>query len=311
MLIKVIKGWERAEREVTPEGLRLRRRGLLAAVAGVALAGQIRPARAAINEDPPVSALYPPGRPLTAERAATTYNNFYEFSEGKDLWRAAQKMPQSPWSVTLDGLVDRPLTVDLDMLASMVTLQQRVYRHRCVEAWAMTVPWTGVPLADIIKLASPKPSAKYVMFTTAQLPKYMPGLEEPFYPWPYTEGLTLAEANNDLAMIVTGMYGKALPPQDGGPIRLVVPWKYGFKSAKSLVKITFTETMPNTFWSEIGPSEYGFWANVNPAVPHPRWSQASERLLGTGEIVPTQIYNGYAEWVAPLYSGMTGIQLFR
>ena len=258
-----------------------------------------------------MSASYPPGRPLTAERAATTYNNFYEFSEGKDLWRAAQKMPQSPWTVTLDGLLDRPRTVDLDTLASMVTLQQRIYRHRCVEAWAMTVPWTGVPLAEIIKLASPKPSAKYVMFTTAQLPKYMPGLEEPFYPWPYTEGLTLAEAGNDLAMIVTGMYGKALPPQDGGPIRLVVPWKYGFKSAKSLVRITFTETMPKTFWSEIGPSEYGFWANVNPAVPHPRWSQASERLLGTGEIVPTRIYNGYGQWVAPLYSGMTGIQLFR
>lgn len=174
----------------------------------------------------------------------------------------------------------------------------------------MTVPWTGFPLSALVKLADPQSSAKYVRFQSIEDHKVMPGLDSPFYPWPYIEGVTMAEAMNDMAFIATGMYGKPLPPQDGGPIRLVLPWKYGFKSAKALIKITFTDKQPLNFWQALAPDEYGFWANVNPAVPHPRWSQARERLLGTGEVVPTVIYNGYGAYVASLYSGMTGKKLF-
>ena len=174
----------------------------------------------------------------------------------------------------------------------------------------MTVPWTGFPLAALVKLAKPLASAKYVVFTTAALPKVMPGLREAIYPWPYTEGVTMAEATNEVAFMATGMYGKPLPPQDGGPFRLVLPWKYGFKSGKSLVKISFTDTQPATFWEAINPDEYGFWANVNPAVPHPRWSQASERLIGADARVPTQLYNGYGEFVASLYPDTTTRKYF-
>jgi sulfoxide reductase catalytic subunit YedY len=174
----------------------------------------------------------------------------------------------------------------------------------------MTVPWTGFPLSQLVKLADPLGSAKYVVFQTAQDPKSMPGLDTPFYPWPYIEGVTMEEAANELAFISTGMYGKPLPPQDGGPIRLTLPWKYGFKSAKALAKVTFTDKRPVNFWQAIAPSEYGFWANVNPAVPHPRWSQATERLLGSDEKVPTVIYNGYGDFVASLYVGLQNEKLF-
>jgi len=185
-----------------------------------------------------------------------------------------------------------------------------VYRHRCVEAWAMTVPWTGFPLSQLVKLADPLGSAKYVVFETAQDKKVMPGLNSPFYPWPYIEGVTMAEAMNDIAFISTGMYGKPLPPQDGGPIRLTLPWKYGFKSAKALARITFTDKRPVNFWQALIPEEYGFWANVNPAVDHPRWSQARERLLGSDEMVPTVIYNGYGDFVASLYADLKDEKLF-
>lgn len=174
----------------------------------------------------------------------------------------------------------------------------------------MTVPWTGFPLAELVKLARPLASAKFVTFTTAQLPKVMPGLRQSFYPWPYTEGVTMAEATNPLPFLVTGMYGKPLLPQNGGPFRLALPWKYGFKSAKSIVKVSFTDTEPHTFWEAINPDEYGFWANVNPAVPHPRWSQASERLIGSDNRVPTQLYNGYGEFVASLYPDTTTRKYF-
>ena len=174
----------------------------------------------------------------------------------------------------------------------------------------MTVPWTGFQLSDLLKIAGPKSSAKYVVFTTLQDEAHMPGLDAPFYPWPYLEGLAMDEAANELAFIATGLYGKPLPPQNGGPIRLVTPWKYGFKSAKAIVKVSFTEKRPNTFWEAINPDEYGFWANVNPEVPHPRWSQATERLLGSDERVPTKLYNGYAEIVAPLYTNRTNEKLF-
>ena len=300
------RGWELSERLATPEALMLGRRAALAGVGSVALAA---PALAQAAAAPERNPKYVAGRDITPEKYATTYNNYYEFSEGKNLWEAAQVLKQRPWTVSLEGELKQPRTIGIDDLLKQVQLEERVYRHRCVEAWAMTVPWTGFPLSQLLKIAEPLGSAKYVVFETAQDPK-MPGLQSPFYPWPYIEGLAIDEAANELAFISTGMYGKPLPPQDGGPIRLTVPWKYGFKSGKALAKISFTEKRPVNFWQAIQPSEYGFWANVNPAVAHPRWSQAQERLLGSNEMVPTQIYNGYAEFVASLYSDRKNEKLF-
>jgi sulfoxide reductase catalytic subunit YedY len=262
------------------------------------------------DEKPQVGGKYPPGRAVTPEGDSTTYNNYYEFGTSKSVVEAAARFVMSPWSVQIDGMVKQPRTIALEDLVKQVTLEERIYRHRCVEAWAMTVPWTGFPLAALVRLAEPDAGAKYVVFETAADRKRMPGLRQAWYPWPYVEGVTMAEAGNELAFLATGLYGKPLFPQNGGPIRLVLPWKYGFKSAKALVRISFTETRPKTFWSQIGPEEYGFWANVNPDVPHPRWSQAQERLLGSGEMVPTQIYNGYGTFVAGLYSNTKNEKLF-
>jgi methionine sulfoxide reductase catalytic subunit len=309
MFVHIRRGWELPESAATPEDLVLGRRRALAGLgAGLAVTATARRARAqeALTPNP----RFPPGRDITPERDATTYNNYYEFSEDKNLWRAAQKLPQSPWSVEFAGEVEKPRTIAFDDLMKQVKVEERVYRHRCVEAWAMTVPWTGFQLSELIRLAAPKASAKYVTFTTLADEKHMPGLDTPFYPWPYLEGLAMDEAANELAFIATGLYGKPLPPQNGGPIRLVTPWKYGFKSAKAIVKVSFVEKQPSTFWEAINPDEYGFWANVNPKVPHPRWSQATERLLGSDQRVPTQLFNGYAEFVAPLYAGRTNEKLF-
>ena len=298
------RGWEVTERQVTPEHVVLNRRSLLAG----ATAMTILPSMAA-RADVAVNPAFTAGRALTEEKQATTYNNYYEFGESKNIWKAAQALKQAPWTIKLDGMLAKPRTISIDDLLKQVSLEERIYRHRCVEAWAMTVPWTGFSLAQLLKIAEPLGSAKYVVFETVQ-DKVMSGLNAPFYPWPYTEGVTIDEAANDLAFISTGLYGKPLPPQNGGPIRLTLPWKYGFKSAKSIVKITFTDKRPKTFWEAIGPSEYGFWANVNPAISHPRWSQASERLLGSDERVPTQIFNGYGEQVAGLYSDRKNEKLF-
>jgi len=324
------RGWEIAERLATPEALALRRRGLLAGAmaisAGTLAAGSMaaRPARAAgdaasgaapaaaapLGATGPRNDKYPPGRAITDEKYATTYNNYYEIDDSKTIWRGAQKIPQRPWSIDIGGMVTKPRTIAIDDLFHQVQFEERVYRHRCVEAWAMTVPWTGFPLSQLVKLADPLGSAKYMVFETRQDPKSMPGLDSPLFPWPYIEGVTMQEAANDLAFISTGMYGKPLPPQDGGPIRLTLPWKYGFKSAKALAKVTFTDKRPVNFWQAIAPDEYGFWANVNPAVAHPRWSQARERLLGSDEMVPTVIYNGYGDFVASLYAGLMNEKLF-
>jgi sulfoxide reductase catalytic subunit YedY len=300
------RGWEVSERPVTSEAFMLGRRAALAGAGSSALAA---PALAQSTAEPARNPKYVAGRDITPEKYSTTYNNYYEFSDGKNLWEAAQVMKPRPWTISLEGELKQPRTIGIDDLLKQVQLEERVYRHRCVEAWAMTVPWTGFPLSQLLKLAEPLGSAKYIVFETAQDPK-MPGLQSPFYPWPYIEGLAMDEAANDLAFISTGMYGKPLPPQDGGPIRLTVPWKYGFKSAKALAKISFSEKRPVNFWQAIQPSEYGFWANVNPAVSHPRWSQASERLLGSNEMVPTQVYNGYGEFVASLYSDRKNETLF-
>jgi methionine sulfoxide reductase catalytic subunit len=304
MHIERRRGWQIADRLVTPEHAMLGRRNALAA----ATAMTILPGFAA-RADVAVNKAFDPGRSITEEKYSTTYNNYYEFGESKNIWKNAQALKQRPWTIKLDGLMAKPRTVDIDDLMKQMPLQERVYRHRCVEAWAMTVPWTGFPLSALLKIAEPLGSAKYVVFETAQ-DKVMSGLDAPFYPWPYMEGVTIDEAANDLAFISTGMYGKPLPPQNGGPIRLTLPWKYGFKSAKAVVRISFAEKRPTTFWEAIGPSEYGFWANVNPAVAHPRWSQASERLLGSDERVPTLIFNGYAEQVAGLYTDRKNEKLF-
>jgi sulfoxide reductase catalytic subunit YedY len=306
-------GWEIPERQITLEHAVVNRRSLL----GGATAMTILPSLAARADAPAspavagaaVNPAFNPGRPITEEKYSTTYNNYYEFSEGKNLWRDAQALKQRPWTIKLDGMLKQPRTIAIDDLLKQVSLEERIYRHRCVEAWAMTVPWTGFPLSQLLKIAEPLGSAKFVVFETTQ-DKVMSGLDAPFYPWPYVEAVTIDEAGNDLAFISTGLYGKPLPPQNGGPIRLTLPWKYGFKSAKAIVKITFTDKRPTTFWEAIGPSEYGFWANVNPAVPHPRWSQATERLLGNDERVPTQIFNGYAEQVAALYADRKNEKLF-
>ena len=317
MLIRRRHGWEIPQARVAPASVPLGRRALL----GCAAVGLIcRRAGAAPSSavpffpgpmSGPVDPQFTPGRAITPEKYVFTYNNYYEFGSEKDIWQQAQALPLKPWSIAIDGLVAKKQTLAFEDLLKKVTLEERIYRHRCVEAWAITVPWTGFPLKKLLEIAEPLASAKYVVFHTVVDRRAMPGLREIWYPWPYTEGLTVAEAANEVAFLAVGLYGKPLTPQNGGPIRLVVPWKYGFKSAKAIVHVTFSEKRPVTFWEAVDGSEYGFWANVNPAVPHPRWSQARERLIGFDKVVPTQIYNGYGEWVASLYTDIKGQQLFR
>ena len=314
MPIKLRQNWALPEVAVTPEHYYMSRRHWLQAAgfAGAGLAvmfagGAINLARAAIGPYPATrNGAYVGGRALTPEDEATTYTNFYEFGSSKNIWRRAQKLTTDPWSVTIDGRVETPVTLDAeDLLQQLGGLEERIYRHRCVEAWAMTVPWTGVALARLVAFARPTASAKYLRMETFLAPSVAPGQKQDWYPWPYVEGLTLAEATNELAFLATGIYGKPMPAQNGAPLRLVVPWKYGFKSIKSIVRFTFTDQRPVSFWEQLNAKEYGFWANVNPDVSHPRWSQASERLLGSGDRVPTQIYNGYGAEVAELYAGMS------
>jgi len=319
MLIRMKRGWEMRESEATPESVFLDRRHIVQAMGMGALiaatGGMAAPARAALPPDPSAG-LYPVkrndrytlDRPITDENLATHYNNFYEFTEDKDV--DADALPIRPWTVEIDGMVEKKMTLDIDDLLKRMTLEERLYRHRCVEAWSMAVPWSGFPLKDLVTLANPLGSATYVRFETFQNSKIAPGQREFWYPWPYIEGLTMFEATNELAFMVTGMYGHPVPRQDGAPLRLATPWKYGFKSTKSIVKIIFTDQRPKTFWETLQSSEYGFWANVNPAVPHPRWSQATERVLGGDQRRPTLIWNGYGEYVAHLYDGLKDERLF-
>jgi len=313
------RSWELPESAATPEDVFWNRRRFLAGVAGGGLAlGAGMFTRPALAEDDPSAKLYPVprneaytlDRDLTPESVSSVYNNFYEFGSQKQIARAAQALPIRPWSVALDGMIDNPQTIDIDDLLAKMPLEERLYRHRCVEAWSMAVPWSGFPLAELIKLAGPKPEAKYVRFETFKNPDVASGQKQSWYPWPYVEGLTMEEATNELTFMVTGVYGKPLAKQFGAPLRLALPWKYGFKSIKSIVRISFTDKRPVSFWEEIQASEYGFWANVNPKVPHPRWSQASERLLGTDERRDTLLYNGYEEQVAYLYKDMKNERLF-
>ncbi len=307
------RGWEIPESQATPEAVFRNRRALCRALAAgcvaAALPGPLRVEKALASGAPYGAAQA--GRPLTPEADALSYVNFYEFGTGKDVAGPAARLKTDPWQLRIEGLVDHPETVDVHDLIRQMPLEQRVYRHRCVEAWAMTVPWTGFPLRALLSRARPQASARYMMLETAMIPGVMPGLEAFWFPWPYQEGLTLTEAANELAFMATGLYGKPLAPQNGAPLRLVLPWKYGFKSVKSITRISFMAERPQSFWERANPREYGFWANVNPQVPHPRWSQATERLLGSGERVPTQIYNGYGDQVAGLYQGMAREALFR
>jgi len=317
MLIKRRAGWELPEIQATPESVFLNRRQLMAAGAGL-IAGAALPGIAAAEVPDPTLDLYPAKRnetykldvPLTKAEDAANYNNFYEFGMSKDIVDASHRLATRPWSIEVDGMVDKPFEIGFDDLVRKLPLEERLYRFRCVEAWAMAVPWTGIPLKAFVAMAKPLSGAKYIRFETFLNPRVAPGQNQRWYPWPYVEGLTMAEAGNELPLLVTGIYGKPLPTQHGAPIRLITPWKYGFKSVKSIRRISFVAERPKTFWEALQASEYGFWANVNPAVPHPRWSQASEQVLGSRERRPTLIYNGYGEQVAGLYKGLEGEALF-
>ncbi|HQZ19003.1 MAG TPA: protein-methionine-sulfoxide reductase catalytic subunit MsrP [Vicinamibacteria bacterium] len=292
--------------EITPESLYVNRREWLAAAAGAAALSAFAPAARA--QDPQAVGkpfgLQPDDKP-TPWQDVTTYNNFYEFGTDKsDPAQFATKFKTSPWTITVDGLASKPGKFQLEDFIKPSTVEDRIYRHRCVEAWSMVVPWRGIPLADVIKRAEPMASAKYVAFTTLMDPQQMPGQRLGVLDWPYTEGLRLDEALHPLTLLATGLYGRTLPNQNGAPLRLVVPWKYGFKGIKSIVRLTFTDKQPKTAWNVSAPHEYGFYSNVNPAVDHPRWSQAKERRIGEFLRRPTLPFNGYADQVASLYAGM-------
>jgi methionine sulfoxide reductase catalytic subunit len=312
------KGWEIPERDATPEDLFLNRRNLMKGAAAIG-AGALLPAGAfAQGKGDPSAGLYPAprnelyklDRPLTAEKITSNYNNFYEFGSTKFIADAAQRLQTRPWTIKFDGLVEKPREVDIDTLLKAVKLEERLYRLRCVEAWSMTIPWTGFPMKQLLDFARPLSGAKYVRMETFMDPKVAPAQRQIWYPWPFVDGCTIEEAANDLAFMVTGAYGKPLANQFGAPIRIHMPWKYGFKAVKSITRISFVADRPKGFWEAMQPAEYGFWANVNPEVTHPRWSQATEEVLGTRERVPTLLFNGYGEFVADLYKGKENERLW-
>ena len=319
--------------EITPEETYLSRRrfmkgagALVASSLILAACGSPEPtaaptAASTVAKPPtvtPAGAAFPPltatadelGAELTAYEAITNYCNFYEFTTRKEgVAKLAQDFRTSPWTVQVGGLVNKPKTFDVDDLLKL-SQEERVYRLRCVEAWSMVIPWVGFPIAKLLAEVEPMSQAKYVRFETLYDPEQMPGQSSKFYTWPYVEGLRMDEAMNDLAILATGIYGKPLLPQNGAPLRLVVPWKYGFKSIKSIVKIDLVEEMPVSLWMAAAPREYGFYANVNPDVAHPRWSQATERRIGETSRIQTMLFNGYAEEVAHLYPDLESREWF-
>ncbi|WP_448582242.1 protein-methionine-sulfoxide reductase catalytic subunit MsrP [Thermaurantiacus sp.] len=304
MPIRRNPSWGLPEREVTPEALFLNRR---AVVAGMVASGAL-PAAASTNPAK-LAAIAArrtrdAGEPPTPLVDVTSYNNFYEFGlEKGDPARNAGSLRPSPWTVEVGGLVKKPITLDVDRYIARAPWEERIYRFRCVEGWSMVIPWVGVPFSSLVRAVEPLGSAKYVAFRTLADPAQMPGLRNPVLAWPYREGLRLDEAMHDLTLLAVGVYGRRLPNQNGAPIRLVVPWKYGFKSVKSIVAIDFVENQPKTSWNMAAPREYGFYSNVNPEVDHPRWSQARERRIGEFRRRETLLFNGYSE-VAGLYTGM-------
>jgi sulfoxide reductase catalytic subunit YedY len=324
--IRIPKSWEIPESKVTSENVYFNRRRFLKTLVGAGIGVSIIPIagcqksasetalEASLNlpklervKDNP--AFINANRPVTEEELAGQYNNFYEFGGTKKIWLNAQKLPTENWKVEVTGLVKNPQVYDLDDLKQQFPLEERIYRFRCVEAWSMVLPWTGFPMKALIEAVEPTSQAKFVRFTSFYDPNITtgPGFHIGSLPWPYTEGLTIEEMANELAFFALGIYGHDLPKQHGAPIRMVIPWKYGFKGAKSIVKIEFTDTQPATFWNTIDPREYDFEANVNPNKPHPRWSQATEKFISSGpglswERKETLPYNGYGEYVASLYA---------
>jgi sulfoxide reductase catalytic subunit YedY len=315
------RGWEIPESLATPEHLFFSRREALAGggAAVLALTPQLALAQRVADLPDPTAKLYPAkrnekyvlDRPITNEGLNANYNNFYEFGSTKAVAEAAKALPIRPWTIKIDGMVEKAQEIGIDDLLKQVQIEERLYRMRCVEAWSMTIPWSGFPFARLVDIARPLSSARYVRMETFLNPRIAPGQRQPWYPWPYVEGLTMAEATNELAFLVTGAYGKPIAKQHGAPLRLAVPWKYGFKSIKSIVRFSFTDQRPKGLWEELQASEYGFWANVNPQVDHPRWSQATEEVLGAGgQRVPTLLFNGYGEYVADLYKGLDNERLW-
>jgi len=302
--------------DVTPEKLYLTRRELMAGAAALAMVGcdvgtgatAAPPTGTPLKATPNPAYTWPD--PPTKVEAATTYNNFYEFGTNKDdPARLAHTLRPRPWHVQVDGLCAKPRTFDIEEILKLAPLEERIYSLRCVEAWSMVIPWIGYPLAALLKHVEPRPGAKYVEFTTLKDPEQFPAQKPSFFgfgslEWPYVEGLRLDEALHPLTLLTVGMYGQVLPNQNGAPVRIVIPWKYGFKSAKSLVRIRLTDTEPKTAWNRAAPQEYGFYSNVNPNVDHPRWSQATERRIGEFRRRSTLMFNGYADQVASLYAGM-------
>jgi methionine sulfoxide reductase catalytic subunit len=315
MIIKVRKPSDLSYSDVTQESVYASRRefirtaaGALGAAAGFSIGMTGTPGLLAAQ-----AAMVATRNPkyVAAERANTFeqisgYNNFYEFGlEKDDPARNAGRLTVRPWSVKVDGMVKRPADYAVEDLVNFKALEERIYRFRCVEAWSMVIPWIGVPMADVIRRVEPLPSARFVEFTTLHRPSEMPGQRTDALDWPYVEGLRMDEAMHPLTLMVVGLYGKVLPNQNGAPLRVHIPWKYGFKSGKSIVRLRFTDRQPANTWAVMAPSEYGFYANVNPSVAHPRWSQATERRLpGLFKSTPTQMFNGYADEVASLYSGL-------
>jgi sulfoxide reductase catalytic subunit YedY len=321
VLVRVPKGWETPEREVTPEHIYKERRrflqGAAAGLAGLGVAGfgvkwwldMLKPDIAAAAQALPKLAAqrntkYTTQRPITSESIVAAYNNYYEFgTDKKKVAEIAASFPSRPWEVQVSGEVEKPIRIDVDKLIAQMPLEERVYRLRCVEAWSVVVPWVGFPLAKFVQWAKPTSQARFLRMVSFFKPDQAVGQrEQTWYPWPYFEALTMAEATNELAMLGVGSYGHRLPNQNGAPIRLIVPWKYGFKNIKSIVHFEFTRNRPKNFWNVVVPDEYDFYANVDPTKPHPRWSQATERDVATGKRIPTRPYNGYAEYVAKLYS---------
>ena len=328
MQIILPPSWQAREQDVTPQHIYRDRRQFIRTL-GIGSAGLIAlstsgcrrgSARAASGPDGPLDTIpknaprdgYPaprntafvvPERGMTDRIRASSYNNFYEFDgSSKEVWPLTGRYKPFPLTIQVGGLVERELSLDVADLIRSMNLEERLYRFRCVERWAMTVPWTGFPLHRLIDRCKPLSRATHVRFVSLDRPRQMPGIrKQPWYPWPYYEGLRMDEAMNELAFVVTGMYGEPLPKQNGSPLRLALPWKYGYKGPKAIVRIEFTDRQPETFWNDIAPNEYGFLSNVNPNVPHPRWSQATETLLNNDERVLTRLFNGYEEWVGDLY----------
>lgn len=309
MLIKRKESWQESENSVTSENVYLNRRNILIGAAAAGAATLIPSVLAQPERKlAPLNARktgYSPGESPSPYEAITQYNNYYEFGTGKsDPAQNAWRLQPKPWSIEVDGLVDKPATYGIEDLIDYNALEERIYRHRCVEAWSMVMPWIGVPLSSVLKKVGVQSGAKFIRFETLADKSQMPGLRWPVLDWPYTEGLRLDEAMHDLTFLVVGLYGKEIPNQNGAPVRLAVPWKYGFKHVKSIVRISLVEEQPVTSWQASAPREYGFYSNVNPEVSHPRWSQARERRIGEFGRRPTEKFNGYGELVADMYAGM-------